>query len=181
MADDDNQEGPGLKGFVMRFAPPAAALALALAISASAGLAGDQAPDPRALALAQEGRASLASGDVQAAIDAFEAALVIDPGHSAIYLDLAEAARADGLQGKAIKYYREAQERDPDNFAAISGEGEALVEKGAIARATENLVELKRRCGATCAETMELAAMIERGPPVMTAEVSSSDAGVTQN
>ncbi len=154
----------------MRFAPPAAALALALVMSASAGVAEERMPDPRAQALVAEGRAALAVGDTQGAIDAFEAALVVDPAFNAIYLDLAQAARADGLQGKAIKYYREAQERDPDNFAAISGEGEALVEKGAVERARENLVELEERCGSTCAETIELAATIERGPPVMTAE-----------
>ena len=164
----------------MRFAPPAAALAVALVMSASAGVASEQMPDPRAQALVAEGRAALAVGDTQGAIDAFEAALVVDPAFSAIYLDLAEAARADGLQGKAIKYYREAQERDPDNFAAISGEGEALVEKGAVERARENLVELEERCGATCAETMELAATIERGPPVMTAE-AGAETGVTAN
>ena len=45
---------------------------------------------------------------------------------------VAEAARADSLQGKAIRYYREALTREPRNLAAIAGEGEALVEKGAI-------------------------------------------------
>lgn len=165
----------------MRFAPPAAALALAFAISASAGIASERAPDPRAAALVAEGEVALAAGDTQGAIDAFEAALTVDPGYSAIYLDLAKAARADGLQGKAIKYYREAQERNPDNFAAISGEGEALVEKGAVERARENLTKLEDLCGTGCAETMELAASIERGPPVLTAEASATDDGVTQN
>ncbi len=165
----------------MRFAPPAAALALAFAISASVGTAREIAPDPLAASLLAEGRAALSGGDTQGAIDAFEAALVVDPAYSAIYLDLAQAARAEGLQGKAIKYYREAQERDPDNFAAISGEGEALVEKGALARARQNLVELEERCGETCVETMELAAMIERGPPVMTAEAGAAAAGAVKN
>lgn len=165
----------------MRFAPPAAALALFLAVSASAGLAGERQANPRAAALIAEGRASLASGDTQAAIDSFEAALVVDPAYGAIYLDLAEAARADGLQGKAIRYYREAQERDPDNFAALAGEGEALVEKGALNAARENLAELEDRCGESCTETMQLASAIARGPLVMTAEAVSPDAGVTQN
>lgn len=165
----------------MRFAPPAAALALIFAITASGGIAAERAPDPRAAALLAEGEAALAAGDTQGAIDAFEAALTVDPGYSAIYIDLAKAARADGLQGKAIKYYREAQERDPDNFAAISGEGEALVEKGAVERARQNLVELQDRCGVTCVETITLAATIERGAPVLTAEASASESGVTQN
>jgi len=168
---------------VMRFAPPAAALALIFALNASAsiGQANVRQPDPRALAMAAEGRAQLLAGDTQGAIDAFEAALVVDPSINVIYLDLAAAARADGLPGKAVHYYREAQARDPENLAAIAGEGEALVEKGALSAARESLTELQTRCGADCAETVALAAAIERGPPVMTAEALVPDARVTQN
>jgi len=167
----------------MRFAPPAAALALMFALSASAsmGQSSIRQPDPRALAMVAEGRAALASGDTQGAIDAFEAALVVDPSINEIYLDLAAAARADGLQGKAIHFYREAQSRDPENFAAIAGEGEALVEKGALTAARENLTELESRCGADCAETRQLAASIAAGPPVMTADALVPDLRVTQN
>ncbi len=167
----------------MRFAPPAAALALMLAVTASAsmGQVVTREPDPRALAIAAEGRAQLAAGDIQGAIDAFEAALVVDPSINAIYLDLATAARADGLPGKAIRYYREAQARDPENLAAIAGEGEALVEKGALTAARESLAELQTRCTSGCAEAVALAAAIDRGPPVMTAEAPVPSAQVTQN
>ena len=165
----------------MRFAPPAAAIALMLGVQASVGHADDGAPDPRAAGLVAEGRAALASGDTQAAIDAFEAALVIDPGFTPVYLELAEAARAEGLQGKAIYYYRVARERDPDNFAAISGEGEALVEKGALTAARENLAELASRCGETCVETVALSAAIAAGPPVRTAEMTTPEGNLTQN
>ena len=51
------------------------------------------------------------------------------------------------MQGKAIHYYREALERDPHNLAAISGEGEALVEKGAVEKARRNLAQLEGLCG----------------------------------
>ena len=165
----------------MRFAPAAAALSLALAVTASMGAASERADNPRAVALLMEGRQLLAGGETQGAIDAFEAALAIEPGMTAVYLDLAEAARADGLQGKAIRYYREARERDPDNFAALSGEGEALVEKGAITAAREALTELEARCGETCVETRQLAAAIAARPAVMTAEAVSPDQAVSQN
>jgi tetratricopeptide (TPR) repeat protein len=166
----------------MRYTPIALALSLAFAVSASTGLAAGSAPDPRALALAAEGRAALAAGDTQGAIDLFEAALVVDPGFSAVYVDLGNAARADGLQGKAIHYYREALEHDPENLAAISGEGEALAEKGALDTARENLAQLQTLCGADCMETLDLAAAIDRGPlpRVATAEVAP-DEGVTAN
>ena len=167
----------------MRFAPPAAALAVIFALSASAGMSQTAArqPDPRALAMVAEGRAALTAGDTQGAIDAFEAALVVDPSLTTIYLDLAAAARADGLQGKAIHYYREARERDPENLAALAGEGEALVEKGALSAAREALAELESLCGADCAQSRSLAAAIARGTPVLTAEAIAPDTRVTQN
>ena len=167
----------------MRFTPVAIALSMFAAVSSSAILGAAGQPDQRAVALVAEGRAQLDAGDTQAAIDSFEAALVIDPSYSAVYLDLASAARSDGLQGKAIHYYREAQARDPDNLAAITGEGEALVEKGALESARHNLTRLEELCGRTCTETAQLAAAIDRGPPtpVITAEAVAADDGVTQN
>jgi tetratricopeptide (TPR) repeat protein len=167
----------------MRFAPAAAALSLALAMTSSVGWAGDDAPTPRAAVLIAEGEAALAQGDTQGAIDAFEAALAVDPGHTPIFLRLAEAARADSLQGKAIRYYREALTREPRNLAAIAGEGEALVEKGAIEKARGSLAKLESLCGQSCAETQQLNARIAAGPParVQTAEAVLPDAGAPQS
>ena len=167
----------------MRYTPAALALSLLAAVTASASFGADRQPDPRATALVDEGRSELAAGQVQAAIDSFEAALAIDPAHTPIYLDLAEAARQSGLQGKAIHYYREALERDPNNFAAISGEGEALLEKGAVDKARRNLAQLESMCGDNCVETRQLAAALQRGPQqtMLTAEAVSPSPVVTQN
>lgn len=164
----------------MRYAPFAAALSLFVAVTASVGNASTYDPDPRAEALVAEGQVQLQEGDTQGAIDSFEAALAVDPGYTEVYLRLAEAARAEGLQGKAIHFYREVRERDPENLAAIAGEGEALVEKGALSAAQENLDILTSMCGGTCTETLQLASAIDRGPPVLTAEVTPSES-VTQN
>ncbi len=167
----------------MRFAAPAAALSLALMLSASLGVAAKHEADPRALQLVAEGRAALAADQPQDAIDAFEAALAVDPAHTAVYLDLADAARHQGLQGKAIAYYRVTLERDPENLAAISGEGAALVEKGALERARRNLARLESLCGDSCPETRELATAISRGPQqrVLTAEAVMPDVQVSQS
>ncbi|QYU66864.1 tetratricopeptide repeat protein [Leptolyngbya sp. 15MV] len=167
----------------MRFAAPAAALSLALALSASIGVAAKHEADPRAVQLVAEGRAALAADKPQEAIDAFEAALAVDPAHTAVYLELADAARHQGLQGKAITYYRVALERDPENLAAISGEGAALVEKGALERARRNLARLESLCGNSCPETRELASAIAQGPQpmVLTAEAIMPDAQVTKS
>ena len=170
-----------LQETVMRYLPAAFALSLLVAVTASVGYGAERAPDPRAAVLIAEGRAALGAGNTQAAIDSFEAALAIDPGHTPTYLDLAEAARQEGLQGKAIHYYREALERDPRNFAAISGEGEALLEKGAFEKARRNLAQLESLCGAACNETRELAAALQSPPSVLTAEAADPASAVTQN
>ena len=157
----------------MRFAPAAVALSLALAVTASMSSADDAKADPRAELLVTQGKAALAAGDTQSAIDAFEAALAVDPAYTPIFVALAEAARQDGLQGKAIRYYREALDRDPGNFAAISGEGEALVEKGALEKARRNLSQLESLCGASCPETLALQSRIAKGPPARLAAESA--------
>ena len=165
----------------MRFALPAVALAMALAVTSSMGAASATAPDPRAARLAAEGRTLLANGEAQGAIDAFEAALAIDPAWTQLYLDLADAARAEGLQGKAIRFYRAALDRDPENLAALAGEGQALVEKGALSAANENLQMLVSLCGEACPQSRLLAERIAAGPPVLTAEAVAPDPAVAQN
>ena len=168
----------------MRYAAPALALSLVIGLTASVGVSAERQPDPRAAALVAQGKGQLAAGQVQGAIDSFEAALAVDPGYTPVYLELGQAARAEGLQGKAIRYYRMALARDPKNLAAISGEGEALLEKGAVEKAKRNLAQLQSLCGGNCAETTQLAAEIVAGPPkqpVLTAEAVSPDSKVTQN
>ena len=169
----------------MRFTPAAAALSLLAAVTTSAGFSASPAVqmDPRASALVAQGRASLAAGEVDAAIDAYEAALTVQPGNVAIYLNLAEATRKQGLQGKALHYYREALERDPQNVWAISGEGAALVEKGAVEKARRNLTRLQGLCGVNCDAARQLAAVIAKGPAprVLTAEAIKPEPVVTAN
>lgn len=167
----------------MRYYPAALALSLLVAVTASVGQAGPYVANPHAAALADQGLAQMDAGEVDSAIDSFEAALTVDPGYSTVYLHLAEAARQQGLQGKAIHYYRAALEREPENLAAISGEGEALVEKGALEKARRNLARLESICGKSCQETQSLAAAIAEGPPVkvLTAEAVTPDPVITQN
>jgi len=149
----------------MRYTPAALALSLLAAVTASVGISTPPvALDPRAAVLVAEGRKALAAGDANAAIDAYEAALVFQPGHVAILLNLAEATRKQGMQGKALRYYREVLEGEPGNVFAISGEGLALVEKGAVDRARRNLARLEQICGSGCAPAKDLAAAIKQGP-----------------
>lgn len=163
----------------MRYAPAAAALSLALALSASIGFAAPREAAPRAAMLIVQGDAALKAGDAQGAIDAFEAALAVDPGYTPTLLHLAVAARASGLPGKAIRYYRKAQEREPKNLEALAGEGAALAEKGALAKAREKLALVEKACGKQpCVPAQSLSAAIARGPAIriQTAEAVVPDA-----
>jgi tetratricopeptide (TPR) repeat protein len=168
----------------MRYMPAALALSLLATVSASViHSAPSQAIDPRAAALIAEGHSNLSAGKLDAAIDAYEAALAIQPGSSAVLLNLAEATRRQGMQGKALHYYREALQADPSNVQAIAGEGEALVEKGAVEKARRNLSRLEGLCGQSCDATRQLSAAIARGPlpRVLTAEAVTPAPVVTEN
>ena len=154
-----------IKEWLMRYYPAALALSLALAVTGSMGQArGPDPADPRAATLLDEGRAALARGDVDGATDAFESALAVDPGYVGTLVALGDAARRAGLQGKAIHYYRVALDRDPENLTAISGEGAAMAEKGALDKAGANLTRLQGLCGKGCAESRALAEAIAKGP-----------------
>ena len=149
----------------MRYYPAALALSLLAGVTSSVSWSAPVQPlDPRAVVLEQQGRAALVAGNPDQATDAFEAALAVQPGHPTIVLDLAEAARRQGMQGKALRYYRDVLDLDPQNIAALSGEGAALAEKGALEKARRNLARLEGICGSNCAATRTVADAIARGP-----------------
>lgn len=152
----------------MRITAISAAAALML-LSVSTSLMAqrpDDQIDPKSLALLQEGRAALASGDVEGAQDAIESALAVDPRNRQAFVALADIARSRNLPGKAIRLYREALALEPNDVAALRGQGEALVAKGATERAKEVLAKVRAVCGAQCGEANALAAAIAKGPPV---------------
>ncbi|WP_404481264.1 tetratricopeptide repeat protein [Novosphingobium sp. BL-52-GroH] len=172
------------KDLLMRYTPVAVALSLLAVISSS--VTHSQSPealDPRAAALVAEGRSALAGGNVNAAIDAYESALTVEPGSVTVLLSLAEATRRQGMQGKALHYYRVALNTDPRNLVAIAGEGMALAEKGATEKASRNLARLQTLCGKSCAETQKLAAAIAQGPSprMVTADAVTPKTVVSEN
>lgn len=158
----------------MRFSPPAIALSLMLMMVAS--VSHSQRPDAqiseRSLALTAEGKAFAAAQKYDDAVSAFESALAVDPRNRGAYINLAMVAQKQGLPGKAIRFYREALLIEPNDVAALAGQGEALVQKGAVAKARDNLARIKQLCSVTCAEQDKLAMAITRGPaiPVISAQ-----------
>jgi tetratricopeptide (TPR) repeat protein len=160
---------------IMRYSSVAAAAALTLlAISTSLhGQRPDDQIDPRSMALLAKGKAAQTAGNLDAATDALESALVVDPRNRVAFVTLGQVAEARGLPGKAIRLYREALLLEPNDIAALKGQGEALVAKGAVARARDNLAKIRTICGkAACSDATALAATIAKGPPIATASVT---------
>jgi tetratricopeptide (TPR) repeat protein len=152
----------------MRFAAPAIALS-ALLLTVSSVSYGkrqrDDVIDPRSVAMTATAMQDVNAGQLERAIDGLETSLLIDPRNRAAYVGLAIVARKQDLPGKAIRLYREALLIDPNDLGALSGQGEAMVQKGALTKAKENLARIERLCGATCAERQKLAAAITKGAP----------------
>lgn len=160
----------------MRIVPVALATALGVAALSTAvqGQKPDAQIDARSVALVDQARAARAGGNLDQATDLLESALAVDPKNRRAFLDLAEIAKAQGLPGKAIRFYREALELEPNDVAALAGQGDALVQKGAVVMARENLAKVKRICAAGCPESARLAALIEKGPPAAVLSAQSS-------
>lgn len=168
----------------MRFTTVGIAAALTL-LSVSTALQAQRADDqidPRSVALLERGKAAKAQGNLDAATDALEAALVVDPRNRQAFIALAEISRQRNLPGKAIRFYREALTLEPNDVTALRGQGEALVQRGAVARARENLARIQRVCGQNCGDATALAAVIQRGPPAQaTAAVTPAPAPATKS
>lgn len=182
---DMPKKASSARDLLMRFTPPVLALSLLAAVTSSVGYSAPPtvAADPRAKALLQQGQSALDAGQPEKATDAFEAALAVEPGSPQVLVALAQASRREGMQGKALHYYREALDIDPQNVSAIAGEGGALAEKGALEKAKLNLAKLEGLCGSSCPATRDLEAAIARGPVVRakTADAAPAKPALGQN
>ena len=151
----------------MRFTPPALGIALVLATVSSVGHSQkpDSVIDPRSNLLVAEARTEIAAGKFEAATDALETALAIDPRNRGAFVVMAEVAQKQGLPGKAIRFYRESLLIEPNDIAALAGQGEAMVAKGAVTKAKENLARIKVLCVGACPDGVRLSTAIAKGPP----------------
>ena len=169
----------------MRLTPITLAVAFALATMASAGHGQrpDDQIDPRSTALVQQGQALTATGKYGEATDVLETALAVDPRNRGAYIALARAAQGQKLPGKAIRLYGEALKLEPNDVNALAGQGEALVERGAVERAKRNLEKLRTACKGSCPQATTLAAVIAKGPPpeVRTAQATTTAPAAEKN
>lgn len=152
---------------LMRFSPVAMAMSLTLLTvsSVAIGQKADNQINPKSLALLAEGQSALRTGNLSTAQDLLETALAIDPRNRSAFVTLGRVAQAQQLPGKAIRLYFEALALEPNDVNALSAQGEAMVQKGAVERARANLVRVKALCKTECAPATQLAAAIAKGPP----------------
>lgn len=156
-----------LMELIMRFSPAAVAAALVLTTVSSTGFSQTVRPpvNPQSIAFVDQGKAEQQAGRLESAIGLYETALAIDPQNMTAYRQLADAAMAQGLPGKAIGYYISILAIDPNDREALAGQGRAMVQKGAMERARENLAKLRTVCKTGCPEIARLETAIAAGPP----------------
>jgi tetratricopeptide (TPR) repeat protein len=169
--------------YLMRLTPIALTAAILLATVASAGWGQkpDDQIDARSVALTQQAQALSGQGRYQDATDLLESALAVDPRNRQAYIALGRAAQGEKLPGKAIKFYLEALKLEPNDLAALQGQGEALVQRGAVERAKRNLERIRALCKGTCPQATTLAAVIAKGPPPEVLTAQRPDVGAPQS
>ena len=148
----------------MRFSPLALAAAVCALTVSTAGLGqSTRAIDPASLAWLNRGEIALAAGQTDAAVDAFETSAALESNNVRAFTGLADAAVAEQLPGKAIRFYREALSLNGRDRAALAGIGAAFAAKGATALAESTLAQLKAVCGGACPEAVRVQAAVDRG------------------
>ncbi len=161
----------------MRFSPPALALSLALLTVSSVSYGkkrADHEISPLSQSLVVQGKAALNSGKHDEAVDRLETALAVDPLNRQAYIVLGDVARKQDLPGKAIRLYREALLIEPNDVVALGGQGEAMVQKGALGKARENLDRITKLCISVCPEQDRLSGLIKKAedkPVIAAADV----------
>ena len=169
----------------MRLTPITLSVAFALATMASAGHGQrpDDQIDTRSVELLEQGQALTSAGKLNEATDSLETALAVDPRNRAAYVALARVAQGQKLPGKAIRLYAEALKLEPNDVNALAGQGEALVQRGAVERAKRNLEKLKTACKGSCPQATTLASVIAKGPPpeVRTAQAPAAVPAAEKN
>ncbi len=137
---------------------------------------------PSSVALLDEGAAAQKAGDLNGAVDFFELALAADPRNRSAIIALAQVARVQSLPGKSIALYREALLLEPNDVVALTGQGEAMVDKGAIELARQKLAAARRICVDKCPQIAALERAIKsKDEPHMVAAEAIQPKAVVSN
>lgn len=178
-ADELDEKHESLLELIMRFSPAALALSLVFATvsSASFGQSADVEINPLSVAYMEKGASAQKEDKLELAIDLYETALAVDPRNGSAFIALAQIARVQDLPGKAIRLYHEALILNPNNLDALSGQGEALVQRGAVEKAKLNLSRIETLCRTQCPQSAQLSKAItaSKNAPVMSAKANTAN------
>lgn len=160
---------------IMRFSPAAIALSACLAVMSSAALTKlpDHEIDPKSLALLAKGDDAARAEKSAEAYDWYETALAVDPRNRAAYIALARLITAQGLKGKAIRYYNEALELDPNDVSVLSEQTEVMISKGSLEAAKKNVARLRIICRKDCGDIDRIAMSVEEAGKRPTVQASA--------
>ncbi|WCT75219.1 hypothetical protein PQ455_08385 [Sphingomonas naphthae] len=159
----------------MRLSPLFLSLTLAVSASGAIGQKPDDQINPKSVALVEQAAKVKAAGNLTDASGILETALAVDPRNRGAYIALAEVAEQQALPGRAIRLYGEALALDPNDLKALAGQGEAMVQKGAVERARANLVRIQGICKTGCPQQAALSAAIAKGPPATVLAAQATD------
>lgn len=147
----------------MRFSPAAITLSACLLVmsSVSLGKRADYDISELSVDLVKRGDTAVKSGDNEEAAGLYETALAVDPRNRNAYIALARLMNTQGLKGKAIRYYSEALEIDPNDLSSLSEQADVMVSKKALEAAKKNLARLRILCRSDCGRIDKLALSID--------------------
>jgi Tfp pilus assembly protein PilF len=122
---------------------------LALMLAGASAMAKPAVGNPQANDLIVQARAATLANKPADALDLYETAMISDPTNPAAYVGLARTYETLGLQGKALRYYREALELNPNDVGVLESQALLMIAKGKNDKAQASLDRIKRLCAKT--------------------------------
>ncbi len=120
--------------------------ALSMAVPAFAKL-----PNNNALAndLIIQAKAAAAANKPNEALDLYEAAMLANPASAVPFVGMARTYEGLGLPGKALRYYREALDINPNDVSVLESQAMLMIAKGNVEKARTGLARIKKLCAKT--------------------------------
>jgi tetratricopeptide (TPR) repeat protein len=107
------------------------------------------AATPLSTDLVAQGQVAFVANKPSEALDLFEAASLADPKNAAAFAGMARSYAALGLQGKSLRYYREALELAPNDVTLLEAQALGMIAKGNVSKAEAAFDRIKKICAKT--------------------------------
>jgi tetratricopeptide (TPR) repeat protein len=124
------------------------------------------AATPLSADLVTQGQIAFAANKPVEALDLFEAASLADPKNAAAFAGMARSYAAIGLQGKSLRYYREALELTPNDVTILEAQALGMIAKGNVSKAEAAFDRIKKICAkAICPAQARVDAALAKARP----------------